>query len=557
MKKFFALIIACVITLSLVGCDSEDIRTDTESALSYDEAVSELTSLLTKLTVNKVEEPRLDIYQDTSEANVLADIDTFPIMVSESGEINIEIAGATEFTADKSPDDWLNIVAKNFNKEKFEIDGQTVSVTVRQITSGEVVTYMVANAYSPQVYIPSAYPWADMLESAGIGIEKITDRIAGNTAGILMKNDVYDTFIEKYNELTLSNLLTAAINGEVLFAYPNPYTSTTGLNGVGGILSAFDPDDPLSAKASEKLLEYQKTSPPVAYTTAVLSSQAAKGIINTMLMEEQAYINKPELNGFTYVPFGVRHDHPVYTFDYCTDDQKEAARLFVNYCLNEKNQQLATEKGFNRHDDYVSQDPGLSGTGWTNAQAIWKENKNGGRPIIAVFIADTSDSMAGEPINALKQSLVNASSYISPEHYVGLVSYSSRVTINLPIEQFSPTQRAYFSGEVKNLTASGLTATYDAVLVGLDMLAKKAKELPEAKLMLFLLSDGDSNSGYSLKRITPIVKGMTVPVYTIAYNYNDLSKSLETLSQINESASLNANSDDIITHLRNLFNTQM
>ena len=309
-------------------------------------------------------------------------------------------------------------------------------------------------------------------------------------------------------------------------------------------------------RSSSKLLEYQKTSPPVAYVTSVLRNQAAKGIINAMVMEEQAYVNTPELKDYKYIPAGIRHDHPVYTFDYVSDAEKQAAQMFVEYCQNESSQKLADEKGFNRHDDYQSQDPGLDGAGYLAAQKVWKQNKNGGKPIISVFIADVSGSMDGEPLNSLKSSLIKTSSIINSDNYIGLVSYSSHVTVNLPVEQFDAKQRAYFTGEVKNLSANGSTATYDAVLMGLKMLQEKAEEVPNAKMMLFVLTDGEQNEGYSLDRIKPIVAGMGVPVYTIAYNYSD-NGDLEELSNINEAACIQASSDDIVNQLRNLFNVEI
>ena len=233
--------------------------------VTYDEATEELSSLLSKVDTSTNSDPILDIYSDdTSDIDALSDISAFPITVQGSGDINLEIAGATEMTSESSPDDWLNVVAERFNKSGYKVNGKTVSITVRQMTSGEVVTYMEAGAYEPDLFIPSAY-------------------------------------IEKYDEANLSTLITAAISGDVTFAYPNPYTSTTGLNGIGAILYAFDPDNPLSSYASEQLREYQKTSPPVAYTTAVLRNQAAKGVIDTMLMEEQAYINTPSLSDYTYI----------------------------------------------------------------------------------------------------------------------------------------------------------------------------------------------------------------------------------------------------------------
>lgn len=542
-----------VVVLSLAGCSA---KTKKEATLSYDDAVKELNTLTKTINTKTVTNPILDIYtEDVSEADALANINTFPVMVKGDGDIDIEIAAATEMSAD-APDDWMNIVAKNFNKEKFKIGNKTVSVSVRKITSGEVVTYINAGKYQPEVFAPSNYAWGEMLKASGVGIEKIEDRIAGNTAGILIKKDAYDKFIEKYKEATVANVLDATLNGDIVFAYTNPYTSSTGLNILTAMLKSFDEKDPLSDTASEKLLEYQKSSPPVAYTTSVLRDSAAKGIINAMVMEEQAYINTPELKGYVYIPAGIRHDHPVYTFDWDSDEEKEAAQMFVDYCKNEKSQQLATEKGFNRHDDYEEQPNGMSGTDYLNAQKIWKQNKNGGKPIIAVFVADISGSMDGTPINSLKKSLINASSYIGSEHYIGLVSYSSKVNINLPIKEFDPTQRAYFTGEVKNLSANGGTATYDAVLVAMKMLIEKAQETEDAKLMLFLLTDGEQNEGYTLNRITDIVAGLQIPVYSIAYNYSD-GGDLEKLSNINEAALLKADSENISNSLRNLFNVQL
>ena len=562
-KKYVSMLLACVMgAVSLMGCSNGNTRVENESSMSFEDAVTEMNSMLKKINVEKISKPVMDIYSDDgSDMAMLDDIDTFPIMVEGEGDINIEIAAATELSSN-APDDWINIVAENFNAEKKEIAGKTVSVSVRKITSGEVVTYMLADAYEPDVFIPSNYAWGEMLKSSGISIEKITDRIAGNTAGILIEKNTYDEFISKYEEATVSNVLEAALAGDLIFAYTNPYTSSTGLNILTAMLKAFDSQNPLSAKAQEKLLEYQKSSPPVAYTTAVLKNQAAKGIISAMVMEEQAYINTPELASYIYIPSGTRHDHPVYTFSYCSDEKKEAAKLFTEYCLSEENQKLAQEKGFGRHDDYQSDDPGLDGTGYLTAQKVWKQNKNGGRPVVAVFVADVSGSMGGEPLNSLKSSLVNASAYIGQEHYIGLISYSGDVTINLPIDKFDARQKAYFCGEVKSLSEAGTTATYDAVLVGLNMLQEKTQELKESgvenvKQMMFVLTDGEQNEGYSLDRITPIVAGLQVPVYTISYNYLDDNGELEKLSAINEVSALKASSDDIVNQLRNLFNVEL
>lgn len=553
MKKLLCSIL--LLSVIFTGCG---VRSDNGvKSLSYADANKELSSLLTKVRTTTVTNPVLDIYSDdTSEVVNLADIDTFPIVVDgNSTGINVEIAAATELSA-SAPDDWLNEVVKEFNRKGVMVNGKPASVSIRKITSGEVVTYILNDKYQPDAFVPSNDAWGKMLDASGYKTKVVKDRIAGNTAGILIKRDVYDTFINKYKEVTVNNVLTAANNGDLTFAYTNPYTSSTGLNVLCAMLSSFDSSNPLSDIATNALLEYQKTSPPVAYTTAVLRNQASKGIINAMVMEEQAYINTPELKSYVYTPVGIRHDHPVYTFDWTDSDKQEVIKQFVDFCLSDEMQRLATNKGFNRHDDYVSQDTGMSGNDYLAAQKVWKQNKNGGKPIVAVFVADVSGSMDGEPLNSLKESLISSSSYIGSENYIGLVSYSDDVTINLPIAQFDATQRAYFAGEVKNLNASGGTATYDAVLVASKMLEDYAAKLPDAKLMLFVLTDGQQNQGYSYSRIESIMGGLKIPVYTIAYNYSDVYE-LEKLSNINEAAQIKADSDDVSNALRNLFNVNL
>ena len=87
------------------------------------------------------------------------------------------------------------------------------------------------------------------------------------------------------------------------------------------------------------------------------------------------------------------------------------------------------------------------------------------------------------------------------------------------------------------------------------MLAEAKKTLPECRLILFVLTDGEQNVGWSLSRVTPVVDGMDVPIYTIAYNYRDTGE-LEQLSSINEAVNIRADSDNIVNELRNLFNVE-
>lgn len=554
MRKITAFAL-CVIMLALsfAGCSK---YTNGYNKLTYDEAVTELDALMKKVSVSKVKSPTLDIYSDdVTEADALSDISVFPITTKGNGQINIEIAADTELSDENAPDDWGNVMAQKFNREGFTLDGKTVSVSIRKITGGEVVTYMRAGAYQPDLYIPSHAAWGKMLDASGIHTITLTDRLLGNTAGILISDKVYDDFVKKYGEANMKTVIEATLAGDLNFAYTNPYTSSTGLNMLTMILKAFDESNPLSSDAADKLLEYQRQSPPVAYTTAVLRNKAAKGIIDAMVMEEQAYVLTKALSSYVFIPAGIRHDHPVFTFDYVSSEKQQAAQLFIDFCMRDENQRLGTEKGFNRHDEYKGEEPGLDGNGYLEAQALWKRNKNGGIPTVAVFVADTSGSMAGTPLAELKSSLIASAPYINSDSYIGLVSYSDSVTIHLDVKPFDDKQRAYFSGEVKALSAGGSTATYDAVLTGLRMLAEAKQTVGECRPILFVLTDGEQNMGWGLSRIKPVVDGMDVPIYTIAYNYRNTGE-LEELSSINEAVNIKADSDNIVNELRNLFNVE-
>lgn len=560
LRKLVALTLALVLVFCLCSCDISGYDDSNNKIYTYDEAVTELDAKLGKVTKINVDAP-LDIYDLDNPTKALADISTFDLTVRGNGTIDIEIAAPSELSG-SAPDDLINVLAKNFNNQRHQVNGKTASVSIRSISSGEVVTYMTEGDYRPDLYIPSSFALGEMLSAKGIDVIKLSDRLFGNTAGILMEKQVHADFTAKYGDVTVDKVLEASLAGDLVFGYTNPYTSATGLNILATMLHSFDPNNPLSDTASQKLLDYQKQAPPVAYTTGVLRTQAARGIIKAMVMEEQAFVNTPELKDYVYTPAGIRHDHPAYTFGYVSAEKQEVARLFVEYCLSSEAQRLANDKGFNRHDDYTGQSSGLDGAGYLAAQKVWKANKDGGKPIIAVFVADVSGSMGNNgALDALKQSLLATSSYIGSDHYVGLISYSDKVYVNLEIKQFDEMQRAYFSGAVKAMSAGGGTATYDATLVALKMLDEKAKEVPDAKLMLFVLSDGDSQSGYSLNSIKNIVSGMRVPVYTIGYNLENTgasaSKQLSDLSALNEAALISTDTDGIINQLRNLFNVQL
>ncbi len=490
-----------------------------------------------------------------SRVDELPDIDTNEITVQPNTILYAEIFATSE-KCGQGRDGWINEMAKKFNNAGYEVKGEPVSVMIRSVASGLGMDYISTGKYVPDGYTPSNDFWSKMLIADGVQIETVSDRLVDNTAGILLSKDTHKRLVEKYGSINLKTIVEATANGEFAMGYTNPYASATGLNFLISTLQTYNVQDPLSSDAVEGFQSFQSNVPFVAYTTLQMRDAAETGTLDGFVMEYQTYINDSELvRKYEFTPFGFLHTNPLYTTSETEETKKEILRQFAQFCQTEENQKLAKEYGFNVDLNYTVEQREVDGTTLLNAQELWKKEKDSGKPILAVFVADVSGSMDGEPLNSLKTSLINGMQYINTTNYVGLVSYSDEVVINVPVGQFNLNQQSAFKGAVESLSASGGTATFDGIIVATDMLLAAKEQYPDAKLMMFVLSDGETNRGYSLKDIQEPIDALNIPIYTIGYNAD--IPALESISAINEAASINADSDDVVYKLKNLFNSSL
>lgn len=501
-----------------------------------------LDELYTDLDVGQATPVKGTVTLDTPDLyDELPEIDKYPMSVEGNGDVDIEIFTSGE-KAGKDNDSWLIDVASSFNSSAVKTsDGKTVSMSVRSVPSGTAADYIISGKYLPDLYTPSNTLFGEYAISNNGSLELYADRLVGNTAGILVKKDSGYT--------TAEEVIKAVQDNKITMGYTNPQTSATGLNLLLTLLQGGD----------DNFTKFNANIPYVAYTTQQMRDSASNGTLDAMLSEYQAYINDNNLTSmYDFIAFGVRHDNPVYICNKSgkTDAELEAVKLVVDYCKSDEMQKIATQKGFNANDDYTSSEE-FSGAQVTQGLKTYKKTKDNGKDIIAVFVADCSGSMDGDPMNQLKNSLTNGAQYINDNNYVGLVSYSTSVTVEVPIAQFDLNQRSYFQGAVNNLIASGGTASYDAVVVAMKMITEAKAQHPDAKCMLFLLSDGYANNGYSMDEITAALRTSGIPVYTIGYGDDADTGELAKLSGINEAASINADSDDIIYKIKSLFNSQL
>ncbi|MBX2885506.1 MAG: VWA domain-containing protein [Granulosicoccus sp.] len=543
-----------MISIALVGCE-----TKVDSA---EEAKEKIASLVSG-TVN----PSYD--ENTYRANIqltqtnllslLPDLNDYPVTSPVADSVNVEAVEifTSSEKAGKGRDGYYNQVAAAFNNQRIQIgNGKVAAINVRKIASGLGAQFMLARRYMPDAFSPSNFLWGDMLKANGIAVETVSEATAPNTAGIIVKKSKVDQITTNGN-LDVAKLLTSVTGGSFAMGYTNPYQSSTGLNFLLMVLNSFaegDETQMLSPDVSSAFEAFQAGVPFVAQTTLQMRDAAqGSGVLDAMVMEYQSWVNVTGMDDYTFVPFGIRHDSPLFATPEADENEREVLELFAQFL----DQQQASLKdfGFNRNPNYENSytlnDSSIIG----QAQKLWKQKKSGGRPIAAVFVADVSGSMEGSRIENMQRALIESSDLISSTNSIGLVTYNDRVNVDLYVRPFDVQQKSLFIGAVERLTPGGKTATNDAVVVAANMLNEFAATNPDHKLVIFVLSDGETNRGIEFDAVSDALEWSGIPIHSIAYELS--SDHLKALAGLAEGAYIESNARSASYRIGNLLNSEM
>lgn len=556
-KKVYVVFVAIIsLIVMIIGLAATKNIGRSENDVSKEQSLTKLAKMVERIEP-KEGQPVKAIVSSTDKANVLRelpDINSQEVVVSPKTNNYVEIYASPE-KAGKDRDGWLTETAEKFNNSGgVTVNGVQYNVLIRNVSSGQSVDYISSGKAVPDAFTPSSDLWKSMLDADGVKSTIISESMVSNEAGLCVANDVYNSLKSQYGAVDIKTLIDATSEGKITIGYTNPFSSSAGLNLLVSILYEYGNGDIFSNAAKEGFNKFQQNVPYVALTTVQMRDSADKGTFDAFVTEYQTYINDDRMSkDYTFVPYGYIHNNPLVA---TTDDANklEVLKAFNDYCSSDESKKIATDYGFNHESSYKCDYKKLSGDNLREAQTFYKENKND-KPVVCVFVTDVSGSMLGAPIAALQSSLINAMQYINKSNYIGVVSYSDDVNILLPIKEFDDEQQSYFKGAVQSLRPSGGTATFDGVCVALDMVEKQLEKTPDASPVIFVLSDGATNTGYSLEDVKGVIKGLKVPIYTIGYNAD--IDALREISDINEGACINADTDDIMYQVKMLFNSSL
>lgn len=567
MKRFHIVVAAgaAAAALWLSGCGPGEKGDAREKPLEAKEAVKALGQWTQKVRVRNVPvqaaEPALA--RETTLEAMLPPIETFPMTVgfSETDRaVAVEIFASTEKSG-SGPDGWMVEVGKRFNDANFRLSGGKVArVAVRKIASGTAYEFITSRKYAPDAFSPSSELWGEMVKVHGVKVTRIHPALAGNIAGIVMKRATAEKTWPGRKAIGVGDVIDTSIRGAISLGYTNPFASSTGLNLLVTMLQIFAQGkerEMLSPEVASSFEAFQKNVPFVAMTTLQMRDSVERdGSLDAFVMEYQTFSQTAPLRtGYEFIPFGFRHDNPLYAVGNLPPEKRETLEKFAAFCLEEPQRKLAAEYGFYPPVEWKEPYPIPSGKALVAAQKLWKQKKDAGRPIAAVFVADVSGSMGGSKILLLRKALLDGSQFISSGNAIGLIAFSSEVSVLLDVKPFMLLHKAAFQAGARRLETGGSTAMYDAVAVALSMLLDYKKDHPEVRPMVFVLTDGETNAGATYDTAGPIIAGLKIPVYTIGFEVK--VKELSRLSSLVEAANIDANEQDLRYKIGALFNAQM
>ncbi|MEE3718635.1 VWA domain-containing protein [Tumidithrix elongata RA019] len=573
LKIKWSLWFAIGLCLSLVACGAPKV----DSFDSAYKAVQDYFLPKVKIEQALISDVVAARYTPNNIQEPLPKLESFPLYGAQPSNdpksVYVEIySSAEKANALKQDERWLVDVAEAFNaKNVTTSSGQIIRVGVRNVASGLGERLIASKTVKPAAYTPSAELWIEILKSDGITPKTITNVLQPNGAGFVLRGDIYQE-LSKGGAVTFDRLLDAITTGKLSIGYPNPYSSSTALNLLYTILwqaAGHNRDkQPLTVQdlqvpqVSSVFDAFQKQVVTTSVTTLELKEIFIRDQqkMQAFPLDGVAYASLKKLPGFdqvAYVPFGMPHNAPLVGFEWNTAEQQEGLQKFAEFAKSEPMQKLAlSEPSILEHIKRNDLPSLTSGEVLKNALSFWKKRKDGGRTVYMMLVIDTSGSMNGARINAVKEGLRIATKEINAGNQVGLITFSDRVKNVVNLAPFDTLQHQRLLAAIDSLSADGSTALYDGAIAGLAPLMERHKADTSGLFRLLLLTDGEVTTGLKFEDVKEAMKFSDVRIYPIAYGEVNQSE-LSAIAALRESTVQVGTPQNVQNLLKEIFQTNL
>lgn len=485
-------------------------------------------------------------------------------------------ANALKITIAYSPEKegWLTDRIAAFNATRTRVNGQTVFVEGINKSSGAARTEIKTGQLNVTVWSPSASTWLEVLkqESANQNVAVSNKPLVLTPVVISMWKPMAEALGWPNKPIGWADLL-ALINepegwgkyghpewGRFSWGHTDPEISTTALStllaefyaavGKQRDLTVADVQNPQS---QQYIRDLGKAIKHYGYNTLVFSENMQKfGIsyISAFPMEEITLIEFNKKNPPTplvaiYPKEGTFwHDDPFIVMASASAEEQQAADQFYNFLYTPESQELAMSFGFRPANpsvplaDPISLAYGVQPQGVQSvlpvppadvivaAKNVWAQNR---KRADIVLLVDVSGSMEGDKIEQVKAGLGTFLTRIVPEDRVGLVTFSSSATVDVPPDTLTKSRIA-LDDAIGRMRASGKTALYDGLLTAKQALDDLPPTEDDRIKAIVLLSDGiDNSSAATLDAVKQEFDESGISIFPVAYGDD---ADVDTLQQI-------------------------
>ncbi|MEM9220616.1 MAG: VWA domain-containing protein [Cyanobacteria bacterium P01_F01_bin.150] len=510
----------------------------------------------------------------------IPDPKTYPLYGAQpTGDANtvyLEIYSSAEKANGARKDErWLVDVAEAFNRRQYKLSsGQVIQVGIRNIPSGLGAQMLGAGLGKPAGYTPAHALWVELLKADGLDVVPVAPAIVANQAVFAMQPEVYDRLATD-GEVTFDRVLDDILAGNIeKVGYCNPYIASPGLNflytllwrsaghaSTGAVLTVEDLNTAQTSSAFTAFQSQVTTTTPT-YLDLKQIWLRQQDAFDVIVMSYQSFVGlqaQPGFDQLKHIPFGIPETSPLVAFDWTTPAQRDALKQFADFANSKEMQTLAVNHG-HIQTDYLnggSFPPIPSGDVLKAAQSFWKERKDGGKTVYMQIVVDTSGSMANaQRLTAVQDALRLASQQINTGNQIGLVTFSDRPSHQVYLAPFNELEQKRLFTAINQLRASGNTALYDGLAVGLNELMRSKQRDPDGEFYLLFLTDGQRTDGLDFKELEPVMRESEVRIYPIAYG--DVNhKELEAIAALHEGQVFEGTPEKVQLLLQNLFQTNL
>ena len=452
---------------------------------------------------------------------------------------------------------WLNQVTAQFNSENHTTaSGQRIVVEVSHVTSGGSMNAILDGSSQPIAWSPGDQSWVDQANEAWR--QRYNKPLASQACqptvyaplGFAMWRPMAEVLGWPEKPIGWDTIVDLAANpegwasygrpewGQFSFGHSHPAYANSGLlsmtSFVYGIAGRTD-----SLTVADVYSDEVQTAMRALEENTARYGRQAPALLELMAREGTGYLHAAAVPEAEVVRFNVERgdeltfplafifpaggtiwaDHPYCILDnadWVSDEQAEAAGIFLDYLLSDEQQEAAIDNYLRPLDSRIAlhnpmtldygTDPRVtpatvpplpSPNADISAAVIDIFNLNKRKATVLIVI-DVSGSMEGERIKTARTATVEFLQRLDPDDQVGVIIFSDEpVVLEAPARVGDVVEG--LSGRVGGLVADGNTALYQSVCDAVSLMqAQQAEDAANGESRLYgivLLSDGEDTVG--------------------------------------------------------------